>query len=85
MATIHIDEQQRIILPTEILEKAGLEPGDTLEIDYVGGAVILNPVKDSALSDVSIMQFAGSCKGAWGETPEEIEATLAADRTSWDR
>jgi len=82
MPTIYIDEQGRIRLPAEMMDKAGVKPGDTLEINYVAGAIVLNPINDL---DTSIMQFAGSCKGAWGDTPEEVEATLEADRASWDR
>ena len=78
MPQIQIDELGAITLPAEILAKTGLKPNDPIEVDCINGVIVLNPVKP-------LMEFAGTCKGVWGNSTEEIEATLAEHRASWDR
>jgi len=78
MSKILIDERGTVTLPSDLVKEAGLKPNDLLEVDYINGVIVLNPVK-------SVMQFAGTCKGVWGSTTDEIEAVLAEDRASWDR
>jgi antitoxin component of MazEF toxin-antitoxin module len=72
-------QHRQLTLPAEIIEQAHLHHGDLLEVSYLNGAIILN------LQKKSMLDYAGSCKGAWGNTPADIESTLAQDRASWDR
>lgn len=87
MAKIRLEKQQQLTLPTEIIEQAGIRQHDMLEATYENGAIVLRPVRslESTRQVKSIMDYAGSCKGAWGDTPEEVDANLAEDRSSWDR
>jgi bifunctional DNA-binding transcriptional regulator/antitoxin component of YhaV-PrlF toxin-antitoxin module len=87
MSKIRLEKQRQVTLPVEIVEQAGIRQDDLLEVSYASGAITLRPVRasDMAMPTKSIMDYAGSCRGAWGSTPEEIESNLAADRESWDR
>lgn len=87
MSKIRLEKQRQLTLPNEIVELAGIRQGDLLDVTYANGAITLRPIKKPEILEPrkSIMDYAGSCKGAWGDTPEEIEANLAADRASWDR
>ncbi len=87
MSKIRLEKHRQLTLPVEIVTQAGLQQDDLLDIAYVNGAIILRPILKAPIDEPrkSIIDYAGSCKGAWGDTPEEIEANLAADRASWDR
>ena len=87
MSKIRLEKQRQLTLPPEIVEQAGIRQHDMLEASYEDGAIILRPIRshEPAGPTKSIMDYAGSCKGAWGNTPEEVEANLAEDRASWDR
>lgn len=86
MEKIRLTHRQ-LTLPVEIIEQAHLHHGDLFEISYFNGTIILSRLNTvaSTAPKRSIMEYAGSCKGAWGETPADIEATLARDRASWAR
>lgn len=87
MSKIRLEKQLRLTLPPEIIAQAGLQPNDFLEALYEDGKIILRPSKQpgSPAPKRSIMAFAGACQGAWGDTPADVEKTLAQDRASWDR
>ena len=87
MEKIRLAEQLQVTLPKNIVELAGLQTHDLLEVSYKEGNIILRPLKTSAsprpASD--LMTFAGSCSGAWGNSAQEIAQTLAQDHSSWER
>ena len=87
MSKIRLGKQQQLTLPPEIIEQAGLRQHDMLEASYENGAIILRPIRSPEPGGPakSIMVYAGSCKGAWGSTPEEVDTNLLEDRASWDR
>ncbi|WP_295992970.1 AbrB/MazE/SpoVT family DNA-binding domain-containing protein [Rugamonas sp.] len=84
MYQIRVEQNNQISLPSEIVQQAGIQPNDVLDVTFIDGVVTLMPSRrvDSA---ISIMDYAGIGKGAWGKTADEIEANLARDRASWDR
>jgi antitoxin component of MazEF toxin-antitoxin module len=87
MTKIRLEQHRQLTLPAEIIEQAHLQYGDVLEVSYSNGVLMLTPIKPrpKTLPIKSLMEYAGSCKGAWGNTPEEVEANLAEDRAAWDR
>jgi len=87
MSKIRLKKQRQFTLPPDIVAQAGLRQYDMLEASYENGVIILRPVRslDHCTPTKSIMDYAGSCKGAWGNTPDEVEANLSIDRSSWDR
>ena len=84
MYQIRVEQNNQISLPSEIVQQAGIQPDDVLEVAFIDGVVTLMPLR-RADSAISIMDYAGIGKGTWGKTAEEIEANLAEDRASWDR
>lgn len=82
-------EHHQLTLPTEIIEQARLHHGDLLAVSYLNGTITLTLVNQAVVvaekQEKSMLDYAGSCKGAWGHTPAEIEDTLSMDRASWDR
>lgn len=92
MSKVRLQKQRRLTLPLSIVAKAGIHADDILEASYENGAIVLRPAKASSpampplrLPTASIMDYAGSCQGAWGASTAEVETILAQDRASWDR
>jgi len=87
MSKIRLEKLRRLTLPPEIIAQAGLQQDDVLEATYANGEITLRPAPLLALSTdgQSMMDYAGACKGAWGDTPAEVEFHVAQDRASWDR
>ncbi|MFC0170643.1 AbrB/MazE/SpoVT family DNA-binding domain-containing protein [Pseudoduganella danionis] len=87
MEKIRLAEHQQLILPKSIIELAGLQAHDLLEVSYKDGNIILRPLRASPLPPPAndVMAFAGSCSGAWGNNAREIARTLQQDHTSWER
>ncbi len=87
MEKIRLAEYLQVTLPKSIIELAGLQIHDLLEVSYQEGNIVLRPLRAAAsphpASDV--MAFAGTCSGAWGNNAQEIAQTLAQDRCSWER
>lgn len=80
-------QHRQLTLPEEIITQAHLHHGDVFEVSYFNGVIVLSRISTitSHTPKRSMLDYAGSCKGAWGSTPAEIEATLTRDRASWDR
>lgn len=87
MSKIRLEKQRRLTLPPEIVAQAGLQQDDVLDATYEGGDIILRPprIGTSKRHEQSIMAYAGTCQGAWGDTLRGMELHLAQDRASWDR
>lgn len=92
MSKVRLQKQRRLTLPREIIMQAGIHIDDILEASYENGAIVLRPaaahwraMPPLRLPTASIMDYAGSCQGAWGASTAEVETTLAQDRASWDR
>lgn len=87
MSKIRLEKLRRLTLPPEIIAQAGLHQDDVLEATYANGEIILRPTPSlaPAINGLSMMDYDGACKGAWGDTPAEVEFHVAQDRASWDR
>jgi bifunctional DNA-binding transcriptional regulator/antitoxin component of YhaV-PrlF toxin-antitoxin module len=86
MSKIRLEKLRRLTLPPEIIAQAGLRQVDVLEASYQDGEIILRRASQLLPSPaLSMMDYAGTCKGAWGDTPAEVEFHVAQDRASWDR
>ena len=84
MSQVRIRPKHQITLPSRIVAAAHLKPGDVLEVAYANGVVTLVPVSRKERK-VSVMAYAGIARGIWGQTTDEIEASLISDRASWER
>jgi len=77
MSKIRLEKLRRLTLPPEIIALAGLRQDDELEASYQGGAIILRPAPEPAPTPpaLSMMDYAGTCRGTWGDTPAELMLT----------
>ena len=73
-----ISSKYQITLPARLVRELGLEPGDKLAIEVEEGRLILHPRPKDWVS-----YTAGSLKGVYGETKEDIDAYLKEVRGSW--
>lgn len=73
-----ISSKYQITLPARLVRELGLEPGDKLAVELEDGRLILHPRPKDWVS-----YTAGSLKGVYGETKEDIDAYLKEVRGSW--
>ncbi len=84
MSKIRVRLKNQITIPARIAEEANIKPDDIIEISCSNGVVTLVPVNRKDRKK-SVMDYAGIARGLWGQTTDEIEASLASDRDSWER
>lgn len=88
MPQVKIREKGQVTIPAELLQewssKNHVSINDSMEAALVNGVLMLIPNKrHTAKRD--IMSFAGVGKGLWGNTPEEIDASINEIRNLWTR
>ena len=84
MPKIRVRQKNQITIPLRIAEEADIKPDDVLEISYMNGVVTLVPAGRKG-KKLSVMEYAGIAKGAWGKTTKDIDEELKKDRDSWER
>ena len=75
-----ISSKNQITLPVEILRRLGLKSGDKLIVRDVGRHIVLFPRPENWLQ-----AFAGSMRGVYGETVEDIDRYIEELRDSPER
>ena len=83
MVEVWIRQRNQITIPVDIAQALGLGPGSLCHMDVVNGVITLTPSHQPASPPLD--SYAGCAQGAWGASPEEVEASVSADRASWDR
>ena len=83
MPEVWIRQRNQITIPVDIARELGLGPGSLCRMDVVNGVITITPSHHAA--PLPLASYAGCAQGAWGASPEEVEAAVAADRASWDR
>ena len=73
-----ISSKYQITLPARLVRELGLVPGDKLAVEVEDGRFVLHPRPKDWVS-----YTAGSMKGYYGKTKEEIDAYLKEVRGSW--
>ena len=73
-----ISSKNQITLPARLLREMGLKPGDQLAVELDGLQLILHPRPQDWVS-----YTAGSMKGVYGETKEDIDAYIQKLRGEW--
>jgi antitoxin ChpS len=79
MATVTLSSKHQVTLPVDMVRSLGLKPGDKLVAELIDGHIVLLPEPESWVD-----YFAGSAKGLYGSTKEEIDRYIAEVRYGWD-
>ena len=79
MAVITLSSKHQITLPVYMVRSLGLKTGDKLVVELIDDHIVLLPQPESWTD-----YFAGSLKGVYGETKEEIDRYIAEVRYGWD-
>lgn len=83
MVDVWIRQRNQLTVPVDIARQAGLAPGSLCRMEFANGVITIVPADGAAGSDLE--SYVGIARGAWGGTPKEMDATIAADRDTWDR
>lgn len=84
MPTVTVRQRNQITIPKSIAEAAGIHEGVSLDMQYANGVIMVRiPTHADPVSVLRSLR--GGARGGWGDTSEEIEATIRADRQSWAR
>ena len=83
MVEVWIRQRNQVTIPVDIAQALGLGPGSLCHMDVANGVITITPSHHPA--PPSLASYAGCAQGAWGATPDEVEAAVVADRASWDR
>ena len=83
---VRIKEKYQVTIPARLREIISVHTGDYLEASVYQGGILFRPkhVIDTPKHKTSILEFLHESR-AVTRTREEIDATLSADRTSWDQ
>ncbi len=76
--TVKLSAKGQIVVPQEIREEIGVQPGGKLVVLLRGKEVVLLSPDEYA------RQTCGMLKGAWGGTQEAVDAYLERERNSWE-
>ncbi len=85
MPEIRMRPKHQITLPASVVRAANLKEDDRLNVDYLNGVIVITAKKPENQKGTDVMAYAGTGKGLWGDTPEEIDATIRNLRDSWER
>ena len=84
MAQVTLRPKGQVTIPSSILAQWNARPDDVLDVQLANGVVMFTPVsRRQALPD--LMAFAGLGKGLWGDTPEQVDASIQSLRDTWVR
>ncbi len=83
---VRIKEKYQVTLPARLREEIHVRTGDYLEASVYQDGILLRPRRwvDSSKRKPGILDFLHESRAAT-RSREEIDATLAADRASWNR
>ncbi len=88
MLQVKIREKGQITIPAEVLQewrvKNQVNTHDVLNVSLSNGVLMLVPNKKTSVKR-DMLSFAGSGKGLWGQTEQDIENSIAEVRKSWSR
>ena len=79
MPTSTVSGKNQITLPVNLTRQLGIQPGDKLTIEIIGGELVIIPQPDSW-----VQYFQGSMKGTYGQSREQADRLIAEERASWE-
>ncbi len=84
MSLVTLRPKGQITIPANILAQWKAQPDDVFDVQLANGVVMFTPVSRRE-SAPKLIAFAGAGKGLWGNTPEQVDANIAALRDEWTR
>jgi hypothetical protein len=87
ISEIRIRPKHQLTLPAHIVRQAQLQSDDRMTVVFINGNIVLTPQKkQAAQGEDDIMAYAGIGRGVWGDTHDDVMATVADLRASqWER
>lgn len=85
MPQVRVRDKHQITLPAQIAREANIGMNDILDVRYQNGVITLMTKQGMAAKKPSLMALAGSAKGLYGTTTEELEQYSVNERKSWER
>lgn len=84
MLEIRMRPKHQVTLPASVVRAAKLQVDDRMSVVFVNGSIIITP---TALVEnpPDLMAFAGIGRGLWGETADDVEASIADLKSGWER
>ena len=84
MPQVILRAKGQVTIPSSILSQWKAKPEDVLDVQLANGVVMFTPVRRRQASP-DLMAFAGLGKALWGDTPEQVEASIQSLRETWTR
>ena len=84
MPQITLRAKGQVTIPSTILAQWNARPDDVLDVQLANGVVMFTPISRRE-TPLDLMAFAGLGKGLWGDTPEQLEASIKSLRDAWTR
>ena len=84
MARVTLRPKGQVTIPSSILAQWDARPDDILDVQLANGVVMFTPVSRRQ-APPDLMAFAGLGKGWWGDTPEQVDASIQSLRDTWIR
>ena len=93
MARATLKDKGQITLPAEIRKLIVADTGDIFDVEAVGGAVVMTPLRLVPAKGeggrrnrkrLDLSKFVGIASGTYGKTVKEMDAYVRKERDSWD-
>lgn len=84
MLDVRLPKNKQIVIPDSVLRSANISPDDELDVRYQDGVIML-VCSNKTSAKTSLLDFAGSTTGLYGNTTDERQAYLENERTSWEK
>ena len=85
MPQVKLREKGQVTIPAELLQEWSrtnhVAINDSMDAQLANGVLMLIPQKKQTAKR-SLMSYAGSGKGLWGNTPDEVDASIKEIRGS---
>lgn len=76
MAEIRMRRKHQVTLPASIVRLAGIEPEDMLTVTFTNGVIVIKPKTKATVLQDDVMSYAGTGRGVWGTSSEEVLANI---------
>ncbi len=79
MHKVKVSSKNQVTIPIEICRELNVRKGSRLVMEIADGRIVITPEPDNYTK-----YYYSMAKGTYGNTVEEIEAGVQAERRTWD-